>query len=356
MISEIKYKTLSKRLNLAASKERFPVRAIFELTYRCNYRCVHCYLGKKKSASFSKKELNTKEVFNILDQLEEIGCFTLGLTGGEVFLRKDIFDILDYAKRRGFNIAVLTNGSLLSEAFIDRLKELKLNKIDITLNSLNADTFDRITKSAGFLPKVMASLNYLYKRKVPFSLKTNCMVLNRDEVVSISRFANTFGVAHRINYQLSPTLSGSLNTYKHRIGFREFDKIHQACYPQMYTLTKGNTNKKNNSILARRDTNRVFNCSAGETSLTINPFGELKLCIEIDYPKYNILKGNLKKGWDVLKGIVDAENKRILKKCNSCRLIKFCSWCPAKSWAENKNFIPCPNSWRKDTEDIRKLQ
>jgi len=356
MISEIEYKVLSKQLNLIAGKERFPVRAIFELTYSCTFNCVHCYLGRKKTARISKNELNTKEVFKILDQLREMGCFTLGFTGGEVFLRKDIFEILEYAKKGGFNIAVLTNGSLLNEAYVDKLSALRLNKIDITLNSLNAKTFNRITRSRRLHPKVMAALKYLHKKKVPFSIKTNCMVLNRNEVVPVNRLAQALKVAHRINYQLSPTLSGSKRPYKFRLGFKEFDEIHRQCYPQMHILSSGKTSKKNSASFAGRKAAKIFDCSAGETSLTINPFGELKLCIEIDYPKYNILKGSLKKGWLVLKSIVDQANKKKLVKCKICSLARYCSWCPAKSWAENRSFLPCPSFWRKDMEDVRRFQ
>jgi radical SAM protein with 4Fe4S-binding SPASM domain len=182
------------------------------------------------------------------------------------------------------------------------------------------------------------------------------MVFNRNEVVSVSRIAKALGVAHRINYQLSPTLSGSLHPYQHRIGFKEFDKIHRECYPQMHGLSKSKTHKENSDSFSGRNTAKIFNCSAGETSLTISPFGELKLCLEIDYPKYDILKGSLKQGWRILKNIVDRENKKPLTKCKACNLIQYCSWCPAKSWLENRNFSPCPGSWRKDMEEIKESQ
>ena len=65
-----------------ARERKIPSRVMFELTYRCNFRCLHCYLSPDK-----KKELGTEEVFSILCQLKDAGTFHIGFTGGEIFLR-----------------------------------------------------------------------------------------------------------------------------------------------------------------------------------------------------------------------------------------------------------------------------
>ncbi|MFH1381236.1 MAG: radical SAM protein, partial [Candidatus Omnitrophota bacterium] len=96
-------------MSFAARNSKFPLKAMFELTYRCNFRCVHCYVAADKK----KKELGIEEVKVILDQLKKAGCFHVGFTGGELFLRKDIFKILNYAKQSGFRISILTNGFLI---------------------------------------------------------------------------------------------------------------------------------------------------------------------------------------------------------------------------------------------------
>ena len=99
-----------------AREQKIPSRVMFELTYRCNFRCLHCYLSPDK-----KKELNTKEVFLVLDQLKDAGTFHIGFTGGEPFLRRDLFQILDHAKKCGFRISLLTNGFLINR---DNAKKL----------------------------------------------------------------------------------------------------------------------------------------------------------------------------------------------------------------------------------------
>ena len=92
-------KKFSSKINRIARKKRFPLHAMFELTYRCNFRCIHCYNTDEQKSVKPQGELKTKDIFNILEQLRDLGGFYLGFTGGEIFCRNDIFDVLWQAKR-----------------------------------------------------------------------------------------------------------------------------------------------------------------------------------------------------------------------------------------------------------------
>lgn len=101
---------------------------MLELTYRCVCRCVHCYID-----DYESKELTTAEIVNLLEQLKTEGVFDLGLTGGEVFLRKDLETILEEALKRGFFTFLLTTGILIDEAAADMLKRLKIHHVEISI-------------------------------------------------------------------------------------------------------------------------------------------------------------------------------------------------------------------------------
>src|SRR5271169_6479398 len=100
MIKTLDYDNLQSRLFKKATRKVFPIKAVFELTYRCNLKCRHCYVAPS-AVNERGKELDTKQVFTILDQLAGAGCLNIGFTGGEPFLREDIFEILGYAKNKG---------------------------------------------------------------------------------------------------------------------------------------------------------------------------------------------------------------------------------------------------------------
>src|SRR3989338_281853 len=127
------YPKFWQRINQSARNKGFPLRVMFELTYRCNFLCGHCYVPfnyRKKS------ELKTKEIFSILDRLKEAGGFYLGFTGGEPFMRQDIMDILWYAKRCGFEVIIYTNGALIDKKMAQELGRLRPNKVDITIPAM----------------------------------------------------------------------------------------------------------------------------------------------------------------------------------------------------------------------------
>ena len=72
-----------------AAALNIPLYAHVELTYTCNFRCIHCYLH----TNTDRKELSTKQIIQILDQLAEQGTLYLALTGGEILYRKDFYEI-----------------------------------------------------------------------------------------------------------------------------------------------------------------------------------------------------------------------------------------------------------------------
>ena len=98
----MKRRAISKELRGALKKfgmdNIVPIRAILELTDKCNLKCVHCY-----RVANSEKILSLSEIKTIINDLCELGCIELTLTGGELFTRSDIFDIIDYADERKGN-------------------------------------------------------------------------------------------------------------------------------------------------------------------------------------------------------------------------------------------------------------
>ena len=96
-----------------------------------------------------------------MKELVQIGAISLTLSGGEIFLRKDVLDILDFATQR-FYVFLLTNGTLISEKIAQKLKELGVLRVDISLYG-KREIHDKITKTPGSFDKVMDSLRWLKK-------------------------------------------------------------------------------------------------------------------------------------------------------------------------------------------------
>src|SRR5207244_9437757 len=98
------------RLIARTVRKRLPLSVHFDLTYRCNERCVHCYLDHEDHG-----EMTTAEVKDVLDQLASSGTLFLTFSGGELLLRKDFFELLAYARRLQFDVKIKTNAILIKE-------------------------------------------------------------------------------------------------------------------------------------------------------------------------------------------------------------------------------------------------
>ena len=111
--------SLMQEMNERAAELGVPMGVHLDITYRCNERCVHCYLDHDDHG-----EMTTAEIKDVLDQLAEAGTFFLTLSGGEVLMRRDFFEILEHARRLLFNVRVKTNGVMIRTQEAQRLREL----------------------------------------------------------------------------------------------------------------------------------------------------------------------------------------------------------------------------------------
>lgn len=357
------YENFWQRLHKSAKDEGFPLRVMFELTYRCNFHCKHCYVPE----SYRKRgELKTKEVFSVLDLLKDSGCFYLGFTGGEVFLRKDILDIFWYAKRKGFEIIIYTNGSLIDKAAAEELKRIRVNKVDITIPALSKPAFERISGVAGSRQKVFTAVNLLRDNKVALGFKTCVLKENESEIKEIQDFAASLGALHRLDDMLSRRLDGSEEPFRYR-GTLEITRhsepaakggeVKNLCDDKILRSAEGlPQNDKNGVNDDIRVNSRLFKCGVGVSQAAITPLGELKPCLMIDSPRFKILhtknadNQKLKEAWERLKGFVSSIKPDKNYRCRRCNLQAYCKWCPARGWLYNRIFTSCEPQSREWAE------
>ena len=102
---------------------------IFEITPKCNFNCVHCYLHDHHCSD----ELSYGEIVEIIDILYEKEVLFITFTGGDIFTRKDFIDIYMYAKKKGFIIELYTNGALITNKLIEVFKKYPPLLVDISL-------------------------------------------------------------------------------------------------------------------------------------------------------------------------------------------------------------------------------
>ena len=152
---------LMQEMSAKALKLGIPLSVQLDLTYRCNEKCIHCYLDHEDHG-----EMTTAEIKNLLDQLAEAGVFFLTLSGGEILLRKDFFEILEYARALRFCVKLKTNAVLIRRAQAERIRILGVNSVQISIYSHRPEVHDAITKVPGSLKRSVAAIRFLKATRV----------------------------------------------------------------------------------------------------------------------------------------------------------------------------------------------
>src|ERR1700689_4865512 len=120
-----------------ALKRNIPLSVQLDLTYRCNERCIHCYLDHNDHG-----EMTTAEIKDLLDQLADAGVFFLTISGGEILMRKDFFEILEYARVKLFSVKLKTNAVMIHEKEARRITSLGVESVQVSIYSHRPEVHD----------------------------------------------------------------------------------------------------------------------------------------------------------------------------------------------------------------------
>lgn len=156
------------------------------VTDRCNLRCTYCMPAEGADIVERKELLTFKEMYRITRVLSELGVNKIRLTGGEPFVRKNF---IDFIKMLSFNdrmdeINITTNGVLTAQ-YISELERLKIKTVNLSIDSLDADNFNKITRRAVF-DKVWDTYSKL--KKSSLKLKLNVVVQSGANTSEINDF------------------------------------------------------------------------------------------------------------------------------------------------------------------------
>lgn len=180
------------------------------LTLRCNLKCRMCTLSNSLPLI---EELSREQIFRIIDEAQKFGIKEVLLTGGEPFLREDLFDICEYIDRKGLRTIVTTNGTAINKTSIEAIGQKGIHHIHISLDGLQeTHDFFRGRGSFGKTIETIHALDQARKNGRFFSLGIACTVMdsNVKELSKIVEFADDLGI-DVINFQ---PLSGDNANFK----------------------------------------------------------------------------------------------------------------------------------------------
>ncbi len=354
------YHALVTNMQAQSSQQRLPLRAMFELTYRCNFACIHCYNSASQKASKSSEEVSTRDACLIIDQIRDLGCFVLGFTGGEVFVRPDAMEIFQYAKRSGFQVIIYTNGYYINESIADELAALAPNKVDISIHGKSAQVFERITQRPGSRDRVFRAIELLVERGVRVGLKSNLFADNADEMAAIKQFADSIGAFHRLSSEFFARNDRSPEPYRYQLEPEEVHRILEELYPKQQNgasqIVSRADGLDDDSVTQMpenhmpRSAAPLFHCGVGRSGLVVTPFGEVKPCLEFDQPTFSIKEYSLAGCWEKIVEFTDQVNATEDCECHTCELEPHCDSCPASRYLATGSVAKCDPYARRKAE------
>ncbi len=161
-----------------------PIRIVWELTNSCNAKCIHC---GSRSGSKRENELTKEEALQICDDLKELGCEHVTIIGGEFFLQHYWEDVAKRLLENGIRVGPLTNGILLNDTNIQKLKNLGLKEVYVSIDGLG-QTHDHIRGVPGLFDKIVTNIKKAQAAGFLVGVNTSVSAVNLDEIPELFKF------------------------------------------------------------------------------------------------------------------------------------------------------------------------
>ena len=310
----------------------------WELTSRCNLRCVHCYVVKPGETGFvaPAAELDTGEVVAILDQLAAENVLNIAFSGGEVFTRPDFLEIARRARVRRFAIRILTNGTLITPQVADQVAALYPVSVEVSIHGARANVHDGITQVPGSFDRATFALRLLAERGVRTVVKTPLIRENFGELDDIRALAKELGAAFRHGAIITPRDDGCLSPLVHRLSDEELLGVFRREMAADWEPRSA-------------DDGRF--CLCGLNLACIDPYGQVYPCVQLRIPAGSLCQRPLWEIWReslVLQGVRKLGLAGCLPACSTCEIERFCTRCHGLALMEDGDLLGCSSAARRE--------
>jgi radical SAM protein with 4Fe4S-binding SPASM domain len=317
---------LMEELHSRALELGVPLSAHLDVTYRCNERCTHCYLDHDDHG-----EMTLAEIKDLLDQLAAAGVLFLTFSGGEVLMRMDFFEIVKYARRLQFCVKIKTNGFMIREKEADRLRDLGVQEVRISIYSHRTEIHDAITKLPGSLKRSVAAIRLLKAHGVNVAIGNVLMHTNIRDYAGVKALARDLGVEVTTDPTITPKMNGDRSLLQLGIRDSQLSQVFRDSelvgnVDEFCALPGAVDDSALDSIA----------CSAGHTSCYISPYGDVYPCVQFPLPCGNVRKDKFLDIWRNSTQMNDVRSIRTrdLPTCSSCAHAGTCTRCPGLAYME----------------------
>jgi len=309
-----------------ALERNIPLSVQLDLTYRCNERCIHCYLDHEDHG-----EMSTAEIKDLLDQMAAAGVFFLTLSGGEIFLRRDFFEILEHARARTFCIKLKTNGIMIREADAARLRDLGVESVQISIYSHRPEIHDAITEARGSLQRSIHAIRLLREQGIHVDMANVLMTHNARDYDGVKALAVELGAQFLLDPTVTPMMDGDRSILKLNV---DEAKLREVFHDESIA---GNVEEL--CAPPHRPGEEDLDslpCSAGHTACYVSPYGDVYPCVQFPLPSGNVRRTKFIDIWRHSPQLNEVRSIRLrdMPSCSQCIHGATCTRCPGLAYLE----------------------
>jgi len=308
---------------------KYPYQVFLGVTYKCNLNCKHCYVHKKIA-----QDIPLVKIKKLIDTLANKGVIKLVFTHGESLIRNDFEDIVEYASQEGFYLTLLSNGTLLTEEKAKKLALVGLNKVQISLDSLDSCYHNQLRRRPLAWEKALEGIEICLKTGLKTGINTTVNKHNYLHLEDFVKFAINKKLEEIDLLMVRPSSEGSPDEYN--FNYQEYKEIVQNIwsYKQKYQnkIIVGFHDPlaihllspliSNKTILKQMTDENI--CQAGKLWVSILPNGEIQPCNFLPMSFGNAYLDDFDLVLKRIQSFLDKEFS-LPSRCESCEFSELCT-------------------------------
>lgn len=311
----------------------------FELSSRCNERCIHCYIpNDKKNHGF---DMPTAKVKSVVDEFADMGGINVTLSGGEAFLHKDIINITRYCREKDLKVSILSNLIALKDEQVEALSKLNVSLVQVSLYSMDPDKHDTITTVKGSFERTKNSIEKLVAANVPVQISCPIMKANRHGYDKVLAYARSMKIKAQTDYIMMARADLDTGNLANRLSLEETEEL-------LRDILKHDTQYKDDTLQQLPVSDDIkFNlerylkqpvCGVGYDNCCVTANGDVYACAGWqDYVLGNVYKQTLKEIWENSPRVKELRKitQASFPQCLECAARDYCARCLVRNYNES---------------------
>jgi radical SAM protein with 4Fe4S-binding SPASM domain len=329
----------------------------WEITRRCNLKCVHC---RSASEAIVKKhpDFSTEAAYSILDGIAQYANPVIVLSGGEPLMRKDVFDIARYGTEKGFRMCLATNGVLINDEKCESIKQSGIRIVSLSLDGSTEKVHDNFRTQRGAFQGTIRAAELFRKHNIDFIINSSFTKRNQEEIPNVYRLAKKLGATAWYMFMIVPTGRGEdiideliskedyeeILEWHYRMEKDEKDiLVRPTCAPHYYRIILQKSREEGAKFERRSlkfSTGGAKGCIAGQLICLIDVDGNVLPCSYFPKPAGNIYEQSFKDIWEHSELFREMRDFKSYKgRCGSCEYINVCGGCRARAYAIHGDYL-----------------